>query len=189
MFCRPLDSFLTFARSIAFFSRTIVCLFHSWLHSWLRYDLEKAFIVTGCYTTATMALVALVLRPVRPEPVAPRPSDAGLAALDTLELPARDLVVEIVPPGQQPQRDWHFHRSYSELVKMPFLVCLMLCVAVIAFGSFIPSLYVVKFAMDEFGTSSSSATLGSVVIGASGAFGKSLDWRFVRHSQFTQSSL
>eukprot|EP00042_Codosiga_hollandica_P048228 m.535876 g.535876 ORF g.535876 m.535876 type:complete len:623 (+) comp57622_c0_seq6:297-2165(+) len=129
-----------------------------------RHGWRTAFLVSAAYMTLSLLIVALLFRPVRP---------ATLRKTLTGENP-EEVVIETVPAGQHPRRHWHYHRSYKELAHVTPVVFFMISLAIRAFGTFIPTLYIVKFATDQFGVSSTAGAIGTAVIGASSTIGRIL---------------
>jgi hypothetical protein len=122
-----------------------------------------AFRVQALYTSVTIALTGLMFRPVRPAEVAPSSrnlndtEDPRLTHIDgasvdqPLEIEAliaaeddNDIVVEVVAPGRQPVKYWHYHRSYLQLSVDRIVLLFVVSLLIYNFASAIPMTYIVS---------------------------------------------
>eukprot|EP00042_Codosiga_hollandica_P019613 m.61064 g.61064 ORF g.61064 m.61064 type:complete len:397 (+) comp49419_c0_seq9:137-1327(+) len=102
---------------------------------------RSAFKIQGVYCAVVVALTALVYRSTR----APVKEAGQLEGEDLTSQSSEDPeYIEIVPAGMSPVRYWHFHRTYTELLFDKTVLLFVISLALYAFSSFIPTLYIVR---------------------------------------------
>ena len=98
-----------------------------------------AFRAQALYCSIIVALTGLTFRPVR------KGSSVGQKLDEKGDDQANDdVVVEVVPPGHQPVKYWHYHRSYLQLLMDKTFLLFVVALALYSFASFIPMLYIVR---------------------------------------------
>eukprot|EP00042_Codosiga_hollandica_P019611 m.61003 g.61003 ORF g.61003 m.61003 type:complete len:562 (+) comp49419_c0_seq1:137-1822(+) len=123
---------------------------------------RSAFKIQGVYCAVVVALTALVYRSTR----APVKEAGQLEGEDLTSQSSEDPeYIEIVPAGMSPVRYWHFHRTYTELLFDKTVLLFVISLALYAFSSFIPTLYIVSYAIEKLAVSSSTANWTVSIMG------------------------
>jgi hypothetical protein len=110
-----------------------------------------AFRAQALYCSIIVALTGLTFRPVRLPVKRSRPLAEAVESSDAQSTPQKEtedekaeLVVEVVPPGKQPIKYWHYHRSYKQLLVDKTVLLFSASLFAFNFALCIPLLYMVS---------------------------------------------